>query len=704
MKKIISLLVLLVILVSVFPCNAETKSVGGEDPARMYTFEELTDLSREDIDHLVIRGGSDGIRYSTAYDKIISDVYTAINTKSFLPSLGGGGDGWSYEIIFIDKNNQEFQYNILAGIVPKDSKYSNIAYKTVDTGNLQAVVENAYDLIANDCSDWASDYIAQAKDIGLLQDITDISYKENISREKFCEIVYNLIDTTTDIEWKKVSPNPFQDTDNEKVIALRLEDIIFGKGEQQFAPNDFLTREEAATIIVRMINAVMPMPVTEMYFEYDDNDNISDWASDSVQIISNLGFMNGVGNSKFAPKETYTTEQAIATVMRVYEAQLKNMNEQTVTEDLSFSDKLNAQMPSDKNYMFSPMSVKMALALAANGAEGETKNEILNTLGISDLEEFNAFSKDLIERYSQTDILSFNIANSIWMNKDKTSQNFSDEFESTAKEYYNAEVKIVTNQDAVNEINSWVNGNTNGKIPQIIQSADDFWAMLINAIYFKGAWENEFIESYTKLDEFTNADGTKSQVDFMNQTDWFSYAKTNSAQIIELPYKNSIDKVSDDGEYLGSEEYDDLNVSMYLVTSNGDINVEQELNAAIGDERMENEYINLSMPKFKFEFDTSLNDILKNIGIINAFDGNTADFTKMFDSGNMWITKTIHKTYINVDEKGTEAAAVTAIGMGGSGMPPEPIELKFNKPFYFVIRDNTSGETLFMGRYAYAKQ
>ena len=696
-------MVLLVILVSVFPCNAETKSVGGEDPARMYTFEELTDLSREDIDHLVIRGGSDGIRYSTAYDKIISDVYTAINTKSFLPSLGGGGDGWSYEIIFIDKNNQEFQYNILAGIVPKDSKYSNIAYKTVDTGNLQAVVENAYDLIANDCSDWASDYIAQAKDIGLLQDITDISYKENISREKFCEIVYNLIDTTTDIEWKKVSPNPFQDTDNEKVIALSLEDIIFGKGEGQFVPNDLLTREEAATIIVRMINAVMPMPITEMYFEYDDNDNISDWASDSVQIISNLGFMNGVGNSKFAPKETYTTEQAIATVMRVYEAQLKNMNEQTVTEDLSFSDKLNAQMPSDKNYMFSPMSVKMALALAANGAEGETKNEILNTLGISDLEEFNAFSKDLIERYSQTDILSFNIANSIWMNKDKTSQNFSDEFESTAKEYYNAEVKTVTNQDAVNEINSWVNGNTNGKIPQIIQSADNFWAMLINAIYFKGAWENEFIESHTKLDEFTNADGTKSQVDFMNQTDWFSYAKTNSAQIIELPYKNSIDKVSDDGEYLGSEEYDDLNVSMYLVTSNGDINVEQELNAAIGDERMENEYINLSMPKFKFEFDTSLNDILKNIGIINAFDGNTADFTKMFDSGNMWITKTIHKTYINVDEKGTEAAAVTAIGMAGSGMPPEPIELKFNKPFYFVIRDNTSGEALFMGRYAYAK-
>ncbi len=704
MKKTISLLILLIMLISAFHCNAETKPISGGDPARTYTFEELTNLSREDIDHLVIRSGNDGIRYSTAYDTIITDVYTAINTKSFLPTAKEGtGDGWSYEVIFFDKNNQSFVYNTTSGIVPKENKYGGLAYMTNNAEELQTVVENAYNLIANDCSDWACDYIAKAKNIGLLQDITDISYKDNISREKFCEIVYNLIDMTTDIVWKKVSPNPFQDTDNEKVIALRLEDIIFGKGEQQFAPNDFLTREEAATIIVRMINMVMPMPATEMYFEYDDNDEISEWASHSIQTISNLGFMNGVEENKFAPKDTYTTEQAIVTVMRVYDAQLNNMNEQIVKEDLSFSDKLNAQMPSDKNYMFSPLSVKMALALAANGAAGETKNEILNALGISDLEDFNVFSKDLIKRYSQTDILSLNIANSIWMNKDKTSQNFSDEFANAAKVYYNAEVMATTNQDAVNEINSWVKDKTNSKIPQIIQRADDFWAMLINAIYFKGAWEDEFIESYTKSDEFTNADGTKTQTDFMNKTDWFSYAKTNSVQIIELPYKNRIDKFSDDGEYLGTEKYDDLDVSMYLVAANGDISVEQELNHVITDEKMETAYIDLSMPKFKIEFETALNDILKNIGITQAFNENTADFTKMFDIGNMWITKTIHKTYICVDEKGTEAAAVTAVGMGGSAMPPEPIELKFNKPFYFVIRDNKSGETLFMGRYSYAK-
>ena len=134
----------------------------------------------------------------------------------------------------------------------------------------------------------------------------------------------------------------------------------------------------------------------------------------------------------------------------------------------------------------------------------------------------------------------------------------------------------------------------------------------------------------------------------------------------------------------------------------GDINVEQELTAAINDNAFKSTYIKMAMPKFKIEYSTDLNDIFMNMGITTAFDEKNADFTKMFDKGNMWFTKTIHKTFINVDEKGTEAAAVTAIGMGGSALPPEPIELKFNKPFYFAIRDNTSGETLFMGRYAFA--
>ena len=299
--------------------------------------------------------------------------------------------------------------------------------------------------------------------------------------------------------------------------------------------------------------------------------------------------------------------------------------------------------------------------------------------------------------------MSLNIANSIWINKDKTTQNFSKNFKNIATEYYNADVKTVYNKNAVSEINSWVKDKTKGKIPQIIDNADNFWAMLINAIYFKGAWENEFSTSLTKPDEFTNADGTKTQTDFMNKTSWIPYAETKSAKIIELPYKNRVDKFSDSGEYIGTDSFDDLDVSMYLMLADGSINAEQELDTAITDENFKRTYTKLSMPKFKIEYSESLNNMLKNIGIKTAFDTKTAQFGKMFDSGNMWFTDTIHKTFISVDEKGTEAAAVTSIGMGGSALPPEPIELKFNKPFYFAIRDNTSGEILFMGRYAFAE-
>ncbi len=373
-----------------------------------------------------------------------------------------------------------------------------------------------------------------------------------------------------------------------------------------------------------------------------------------------------------------------------------------ISDDMLFADKINVQMPQDKNYMFSPLSIKMALSLAANGASGETQQQILNALGVTSLDEFNALSKDLIERYSKADILSLNIANSIWINKDKTSQQFSNDFKGIATEFYKADANTVADALAVSEINSWVNDKTNGKIPTIIDSADDFWAMLINAIYFKGAWLDEFNVNATKPDVFNNADGTKITTDFMNTTDWIPYAETKSVQMIELPYQNRVEKFSDSGEYLDTEVYKDLDVSMYLIMADGGINAQQELTAAINDDAFKSTYIKLAVPKFKIEYSAQMNDMLMNMGITTAFDEGEADFTKMFYNGNMFFTDMLHKTFISVDEKGTEAAAVTSISMGGSSLPPEPVELRFNKPFYFAIRDNISGETLFMGRYAFA--
>lgn len=168
-------------------------------------------------------------------------------------------------------------------------------------------------------SEWAAKDVDFATAVGITDINKEYLYQENITREEFCELIYNLV-TLTKSEITAPVTDSFTDTKNDKILMLNGLGIINGKSATEFAPNDYLTREEAATIIVRMVNKVFPMAATEMWFEYDDIDEISEWASDSIQTISNLGFMNGVGNNKFAPKDTYTTEQAIVTLVRVLES------------------------------------------------------------------------------------------------------------------------------------------------------------------------------------------------------------------------------------------------------------------------------------------------------------------------------------------------------------------------------------------------
>ena len=168
-------------------------------------------------------------------------------------------------------------------------------------------------------SEWAAKDVDFARAVGITDYGKDYLYKENITREEFCELIYNLIVLTSD-EITTPITDSFTDTKNDKILMLNGLGIINGKSATEFAPNDYLTREEAATIIVRMVNKVFPMAVTEMWFEYDDINEVSEWASDSIQTISNLGFMRGIGNNNFAPKATYTTEQAIVTLVRVLES------------------------------------------------------------------------------------------------------------------------------------------------------------------------------------------------------------------------------------------------------------------------------------------------------------------------------------------------------------------------------------------------
>lgn len=547
-------------------------------------------------------------------------------------------------------------------------------------------------------SEWAISDIAEADALGIIPDGFSAEWVKPITRGEFCTLVYGALNTAglvTEIQHE----NPFKDTDSSEIIYLNALGIINGRSADEFVPDGLLTREEAAVILDRILSRLGASESDSAVqdWAYTDDAEISDWARSGVYKMGNMKIMNGTDKG-FEPKSPYTVEQSVVTLMRALRLTAQHTASATAAPAETFADKLNAFMPDSKNYMFSPLSVQMALALAANGADGETKAEILSAADISDLDSFNKASKDKIERYTKADVLQLNVANSIWLNKSRTDSRFSDSYKTALSEYYGATADIVDDSSAVDTINKWVSEKTNEKIPSIINSSD-FWAMLVNAVYFKGAWENEFMEGATAKDTFHNADGSTSETDFMHDTGWYSYCNADGSQIIELPYKNRAEKISENGDFLGVEQYDDLDISMYVILSDNAVNPQSLILSAKAADKFEHTYVNLSMPKFEFDYSTSLNDILKQLGIKRAFEEN-AEFSKMLDSGNIQITDTIHKTYIKVDEKGTEAAAVTGIGMAGSALPPEPIEFKADKPFEFVIMDNTDGSVLFAGRAA----
>lgn len=540
-------------------------------------------------------------------------------------------------------------------------------------------------------SDWAKDDVKKAIENGIA-DNAEMYWQGFITRREFCRMAYNALNQIKEIPLMKVAENPFDDVIDEKVFALANIGIINGTDDKTFSPDAGLTREEAATFVWRMLKYAKGDDYTQLreINLFDDDENISDWSRDAIYSLVATDIMIGTG-SGFAPKRLYTAEEAAATLNR-FSDMFKKSDEDINTEPTTFADKLNAQMPQDKNYMFSPFSIKMALAMAANGADGATKDEILKALDIDDLDAYNKNVKQTLERYSKSDVLKLNVANSIWLNSDNTKEKFVKDFSDKMKEFFSAESDVVTRANALEKINGWVKDKTNDKISSIIDENNlDFMAMLINAVYFKGSWLKDFSEAATADDTFTDRNGNKVQIPFMNQTDYFNYGRINDTEIVEMPYL-AYDESSD-----GSKRID-MDISMYLIKSDKDINAEEILNSA----EMNRSYVRLSVPKFKTEYGTSLKGMLGALGIDTAF-GEMADFDKMLGEKNLQLTDVLHKTYINVDEKGTEAAAVTAAMAGATSMPPEPVSVKFDKPFTYVIMDNTTKDILFMGEYAFAK-
>ena len=495
-----------------------------------------------------------------------------------------------------------------------------------------------------------------------------------------------------------------------------------GNGEEKgtLRLDDPITRQEAAALLGRYLDYKYTELPAGCGTGSPDNHNIAAWAQDGVMkcwmygVIDmseeqNVTYPDGTASSalEFRPDDPVSGTEAmewIANANAVTASAVSNPEQPG-----SFADALVRALDPEGNWSVSPYSIRLCLAMLANGAKGETQQELLNALRIDDLDAFNQSVKELLETYdSYARIMSLETANSLWLNQSQLGGEgeFLPDYVRGMDEFFRAAVEEVTNADSVERVNAWVDEKTHGKIPAILTEDNrEFVTALVNAVYFKAAWENEFNEARTDKAEFTNADGTAGTVDMMHQTDGFGYYATPGVEALKMDYRNdAVDNIEGDNY----EFFRDADFSMYLIKADGTLDVQHFLDSAeftYGDVRV-------SVPRFKVEYSAALDEALQALGVQTVYDPETADLTAMLDPSGLpgqqhFLDTVLHKTYIAVDEKGTEAAAVTAAMFGtGAAMPSRPELVRTftaDEPFWFVIRDNAKGEILFVGRYETTK-
>ncbi len=376
---------------------------------------------------------------------------------------------------------------------------------------------------------------------------------------------------------------------------------------------------------------------------------------------------------------------------------LRTAEIQTVKNSTGFAfnafRQLNSSEPTEQNQFISPFSIAMAVAMTYNGADGTTKEGIrkaLNLDGLSD-EEMNSAFQSLSEYLNNIDkTVAFMPANSIWYRKNLTPQvNFVE----TNRNYFNAEVNgldfLGDAEGSKNTINGWVKNKTKDKIDKIIDNITSEHVMfLINAIYFKGTWAYKFDKNLTKPADFHLENGSVVSKDFMTGKVKADYYTDGDKVLVDLPYGNK--------QFTMTLLMPQPGKPMESLVSQ--LNSE---NFANWMEKADTGTITVSLPKFKFEGNYTkgeFNRILAGLGMAEAFT-DKADFSRLlvgFKEGDLKINEVGHKTFVQVDEEGTEAAAVTSIGIGTTSIGPAPAV--FDRPFIYLIRERNSGAILFMGK------
>ena len=351
------------------------------------------------------------------------------------------------------------------------------------------------------------------------------------------------------------------------------------------------------------------------------------------------------------------------------------------------------------NLFFSPFSIHTALAMTANGARGETLDEMVKVLHLPEDADARLAAGDVSKYFAAGgNGYELAVANNLWGQKGFP---WKADFLERQRTRYGAELTQVdfidpANREAAREmINASIEMTTKDKIKELLKQddlADKTRLVLTNAIYFKGKWAEEFDKKLTKEAPFTMADGSKKNVPLMALESNFRNMETDEFQALELPYKgNTLSMV-----VLLPLKHDGLPI------------LEQKLNREQLEKwlkKLESARVNVWMPKFKSDNRIQLADVLAGkMGMKLAFDGNSADLTGIatITDGNLYIAKVIHQSFVEVNEEGTEAAAATAVVINqpnSTFIPRQPKIFRADHPFVYLIRDTNSGNILFMGRY-----
>ena len=362
---------------------------------------------------------------------------------------------------------------------------------------------------------------------------------------------------------------------------------------------------------------------------------------------------------------------------------ISQINPKIFEANKEFGFKLFSEMTkenTEENLFISPPSIMLALSMTYNGADGETKDamaEAMHIQGIS-LEEINKGNKILIDFLTEKENNELTLANSLWC---REHIEFNKIFKENCENYYYGEIENRINE---NLINNWVNEKTKEKINNIVDTIpDDTVLAIMNAIYFKGTWKEPFNPEKTENGIFRLSDGTEKEMAMMKKEGAFSYCSFDNFQAVSLPYS-------------GNE------MSMYIFLPDEDYSLEEfqkELNkenwqqwtAMFSDTEGQ-----LILPRFKIEYEKPfiLNRVLSDMGMELAFTG-SADFNRMTEEKNdFFISEVRHKTFLEVNEEGTEAAGTTMVMIGRS---IDNFIMEVNRPFFCAITDNKTGIILFMG-------